>query len=172
MAPPAYAWWFDLRCCPARRSWSQLPRHSTTGIRNREPNVTAQTLQPVVLCFGTPQGRDVGVCVLPKSQKILVGSFRPGLISRQSEHSTPLQVRQHTDGIQPDNPAMIENLLKFCRRFRIPVRGSESLAAHISRVQTAKIELREVEAIHRQLKATSDFQPLHTVRRLAPTQCG
>ena len=51
-------------------------------------------------------------------------------------------MRQRADGIQPDDTAMIENLLKFGRRFRIPVRGDQSLAAHIGRVQTAKIKLK------------------------------
>ena len=75
-------------------------------------------------------------------------------------------------GSEAHDTAMIENLLKLGGRFRIPVRGNESLAAHIGRVQTAKIEMIEVEAIHRQLIRTSDFQPLHAVCGLAPTQCG
>ena len=66
---------------------------------------------------------------------------------------------------------MIENLLKLGRRFRIPVRGKESLAAHVGRVQTAKIKT-EVEAIHRQLISKSDLQLLHAVCGLAPPQCG
>ena len=54
-------------------------------------------------------------------------------------------------GSSAHDTAMIENLLKLGRRFPIPVRGNQSLAAHIGRVQTAKIEMREVQAIHRQL---------------------
>ena len=46
---------------------------------------------------------------------------------------------------------MIENLLKLGRRFRVPVLCNQSLAAHIGRVQTAKIKMIEVEAIRRQL---------------------
>ena len=60
---------------------------------------------------------------------------------------------------------MIENLLKLGGRFRIPVRGQQRLAAHIGRVQTAKIKMIEVEAVHRQLIGQSDLQPLHAVCR-------
>ena len=71
-------------------------------------------------------------------------------------------------GSSAHDTAMIENLLKLGRRFRIPVRGNQSLAAHIGRVQTAKIKMIEVEAVHRQLIVKSDLQPLHTVCGLAP----
>ena len=42
-------------------------------------------------------------------------------------------MRQCVYGIHARNTAMIENLLKLGRRFRIPVRGHERLAAHIGR---------------------------------------
>ena len=52
---------------------------------------------------------------------------------------TQLQVCQRTNRIRADDPAMIEDLLKLGGRFRIPVRGQQSLAAHISRVQATQI---------------------------------
>jgi hypothetical protein len=48
------------------------------------------------------------------------------------------------NGIHAYDTAMIENILELRRRLRIPVRGNERLTAHISRVQTAEIELRKV----------------------------
>src|SRR6266404_3746961 len=105
----------------------------------RRGKVTPESLQPAVLCFGTFQNRDSGVGVFPKSEERLICSFRLGHVSQQSVQSTELQVRQCPDGIRSHETAMIENLLKFGRRFRIPVRGDESLAAHIGRVQTAKM---------------------------------
>ena len=80
-------------------------------------------------------------------------------------------MRQHANGIDPHNTAMIEDLLKLGRRFRIPARGNESLAPHIGRVQTAKIKL-GVEAIRRQLILPSDFEAVRAIRGLAPPQCG
>src|SRR5207244_2177602 len=102
----------------------------------------------------------IRVCVFPNREEILVGSLRLGSISRESERSTELQVRQGAYRIGAHDTAMIENLLKFGRRFRIPVRGNQSLAAHIGRVQTAKIKMIEVEAVRRQLIGQSDLQPL------------
>ena len=93
------------------------------------------------------------------------------MISRQRERSAQLQVCQCADGIRADDPAMIENLLKLGDRFRIPVRGQQRLAAHIGRVQTAKIKVSEVEAVHRQLIGQSDLQPLHAVGGLPVLQC-
>ena len=61
------------------------------------------------------------------------------LVSRERERSTQLQMCQHANRIRAHDAAMIENLLKFGGRFRIPVRGQQRLAAHIGRVQTAKI---------------------------------
>ncbi len=81
-------------------------------------------------------------------------------------------MRQRADGIQPHDTAMIENLLKLGRRFRIPTRGHERLAAHVGRVQTAEIKMNEVQAIRRQFIAKSDLQPLHAVCGLTPLQCG
>src|SRR5437763_2874053 len=126
-------------------------------IRNPDSKAYSSMLQLVVLCFGTFQNRDSGVSVFPKCEERLVRSFRLRLISRPSEHSAELQMRQWADGIQAHETAMMENLLKLGRGFRITVSGNKGLAAHIRRVQTAKVERREVEAIHRQLIGTSDF---------------
>jgi hypothetical protein len=52
-------------------------------------------------------------------------------------------MRQCADGVQPHDATMIENLLKLSRRIPIPVTRRESLAAHIGRVQTAKVNTAE-----------------------------
>ena len=80
-------------------------------------------LQPRILCFGLFKDRDIGVRVFPKCQEILIGSLRLGLVLRQSEHSTELQVRQCADGVRAYDTAMIENLLKLGGRFRISTAG-------------------------------------------------
>jgi hypothetical protein len=58
-------------------------------------------------------------------------------------------MRRGANGIQPYETAVIENLLKLCRRFRIPPRGNESPAADIGRMQSAEIKVIEVDAIRR-----------------------
>ena len=88
-------------------------------------------LQPGVLRLCLHQNRNVGVGVFPEGEKILVGKLCLDLVARESECSTQLQVCQHTNRIRADDPAMFENLLKLGGRVRIPVRGRESLAAHI-----------------------------------------
>src|SRR6478736_1715496 len=67
---------------------------------------------------------------------------------------------------------MIENLLKFGRRVGIPPGGNQRLAAHVGRVQTAKIVASVVEAVRRQLIGQSDLELLHAVGRLAPPERG
>src|ERR1051326_1840792 len=47
-------------------------------------------LKPRVLGFGSLQNRDIGVCILPKSEESLVRSLRLGLIPRHSKHSAEL----------------------------------------------------------------------------------
>src|SRR5271169_975625 len=121
-----------------------------------------------VLGFRSDEDGNIGVGVLPKREEILIRSFGPGLVARQNKRSPELQIRQRADGIQPHETAMIENLLKLGRRFRIPARGNESLTAHIGRVQSAKIKMIEVEAVRCELIPKSDLQPLHAVCGLAP----
>src|SRR5689334_14412154 len=67
---------------------------------------------------------------------------------------------------------MVDKLLKFGGRFGIPARPNERLSAYVCRVQTAKSEVIVVEAVHRQLVRASNFQPLHAVCGLPPTQRG
>ena len=88
-------------------------------------------LQPRVLSFGALQDRDISVSILPQCQECFIGSLGPGPISRQNEHPTELQVRQHADGIGAYDTGMIENLLEFGRRVGVPSRGHQGLAAHV-----------------------------------------
>ena len=97
-------------------------------------------LQPGVLRLCLHQNRNVGVGVFPEGEKIPVRTLGLDLVPRESECSTQLQVCQNTNRIRADDPAMIEDLLKLGGRFRVPVRGQQRLAAHIGRVQTAKIK--------------------------------
>ena len=76
-------------------------------------------------------------------------------------------MRQCADWIQAHKATMIEDLLKLGPGFRVPARTHESLAPHVRRVQTAKNGIQKVEAIHRELIRTRDFQPLYAVRELA-----
>ena len=74
---------------------------------------------------------------------------------------------QCADWIQAHKATMIEDLLELGPGFRVAVRTHESLAADVRRVQTAKNGIQKVEAIHRELIRTRDFQPLYAVRKLA-----
>ncbi len=79
---------------------------------------------------------------------------------------------QRADGIEAHETAMIENLLKFGCGLRVSAHGHQGFATHICRVQTAKIELREIESSHPQLIAKSGLQQLHTLDGLASPQRG
>src|SRR5215467_5023868 len=92
-----------------------------------------------VLGLGLLQDGDVTVCVFPEREEIIVRTLCLHAISRQRAGSSSLQMRQCADWVKPDNAAMIEDLLKFSRRFRVATRGHESHAPHIGRVQTTKI---------------------------------
>src|SRR4029450_2873023 len=108
-------------------------------------------LQPGVLRLRLHQNRNAGVGVFPEGEKISVRELCLELVPRESECSAYCPACQNTNRLRPPDPAVIEDLLKLGGRFRIPVRGNQCLAAHIGRVQTAKIEVSEVEAVHRQL---------------------
>ena len=51
--------------------------------------------------------------VREEAEESLIGSLCFGLISRQSQGSAQLQVRECADGVCDDDAAMIENLLEF-----------------------------------------------------------
>ena len=78
------------------------------------PN-TALLFEIVVLFASLDQNRDrdIRVGVFPQHEKILVGGLCLGLISRQGERSSDLQVRQSADGIADHDVAAIYDLLKF-----------------------------------------------------------
>ena len=58
----------------------------------RECKVTQELLQPVVFCAGAVQDRDSGVCVFPKCEEGLVGSFRLGPIRPGSQATRQVKV--------------------------------------------------------------------------------
>src|SRR5947209_6496546 len=139
-------------------------------IRDQEFRGERLERQPVILGFRVLQYRDSRIRVFPKCEESLIGSFRLGLVSRQSEYSSELQVCQCADRVQPHDATMIEKFLKFSCGFRVPSRGNESLASHIGRVQTAKIIMSEVEAIHGQLITPCDFKALQGICGLSSPQ--
>ena len=96
---------------------------------------TRKLLQLDVFCLRLPENRNVGVRVVPEREEILVASSCLGGISRQRECSAELQARQRADGIADHNPAVIENLLEFCRRFDSPMCGQMRFATHIDRIK-------------------------------------
>jgi len=91
---------------------------------------TRKLLQLDVFCLRLPENRNVGVRVVPEREEILVASSCLGGISRQRECSAELQARQRADGIADHNPAVIENLLEFCRRFDSLMCGQMRFATH------------------------------------------
>lgn len=98
-------WRYDNPCDAgaARRCWRE---HNTPG-----------------LCVGTLQKRKLRIGFPPSRKESLIGSLRLAPVYGKHEHSSQLQVRQHTYGIQSHNPALIENLLKLRRRLGITVTG-------------------------------------------------
>jgi hypothetical protein len=93
------------------------------------------------------------------------GVFRPGLLENRD---VGLGVR--ADWVRAHDPAMIENLVKHDGCLRISAFGKESFAAHVGRVQTAKIKT-EIKTIRRQSYRRAIFEALHGIRRLARPQC-
>lgn len=67
---------------------------------------------------------------------------------------------------------MVKDLLKLRYRLGIAVCSSESGAAQIGGVQTAKVEMTEVESIYGQLITKCDLQPILSVSGLAPGHRG
>ncbi len=81
----------------------------------------------------------ISIGVFPESQEILVSGLRLGLVSRYSESSGQLQVRQCSNGIADHDPAMIENFLEFRGGFGALVFRQISLAAHIDRIESPEV---------------------------------
>ena len=82
-----------------------------------------QLLQLCVLCLGFFQDGDVGVGILPESEKIFVGGERPGAggVGIRSLRSSRLQgvgtgyaqMRQRSRPAVSDEAAVVENLAKL-----------------------------------------------------------
>src|SRR5262249_3051708 len=127
-----------------RRQWPQASSASSENKMDKthpssEVSPHSWTREPRVLSLSFFQDRDVGVCVLPNVEEILVGCLCLVLISRQSKRSTELQIRQCTYRIRAHYAPMIKDLLKLGGGFRVLLGGQEGFAAHVRGVQTAKI---------------------------------
>ena len=129
-----------------------------------------QSTQLRVFRLGLLEDRDVGVGVFPECEEILVGSLCLGLISRQSERSAELQVRQCADGIADHDPAVIENLLEFRGGFGALVCGQIGLATHIDRIEGPE-ESVNAAARRAQFIGNGDLQQFDSLGRLAMVQC-
>src|SRR5205809_695237 len=88
-----------------RRKYCSIRMCKPSGDRSN----IRRSLQSGVFRLGLLEDRDVGVGVFPESEEILICSLCPGLISRHSERSAELQVRQCADGIADNDSAVIEN---------------------------------------------------------------
>jgi len=94
-----------------------------TGKVNEKSRRRNGLLQLRVLRFGFLQDWDVGVGVFPEGEEILVGGVRPdaGSVGIRSLRGSRLQgvgtshsqMRQRSRPAVPDDPAVVENLLKF-----------------------------------------------------------
>ncbi len=60
--------------------WRARNPYRRSSVRNRKPKVTAQSLQPVVLCFGAFQDRNSRVCAFPKCEESQISSFGLALV--------------------------------------------------------------------------------------------
>ena len=59
------------------------------------------------------EDRDARIGVFPQREEILVGALGLGFISRHSERSADLQVRQRADGIAHYDGAALNNFLEL-----------------------------------------------------------
>ncbi len=115
---------------------SQTQQRSNKATRDAPAKlVIRRSLQPGVFRLGLLEDRDAGVGVFPEREEILVGSLCLVLISRQSERSAELQVRQCADGIADHDPPVSENFLEFPGGFDALVCGQIGLATHIDRIE-------------------------------------
>src|SRR5580704_1377117 len=116
-----------------------------------KPQRTGQDFFPLlqlrVLRFGLLQDWDVGVGVFPEGEEILVGSERPdagGIYSLRGSRLQGIgtrnaQMRQRPRPAVPDDPAVVENLLKLGGGGN-PLSGCEvGLSTHIQVIEAGSI---------------------------------
>src|ERR1039457_2081358 len=128
-----------------------------------------RSLHPGVFPLGLLEDRDVGVGVFPDVEEILVGSLCLGLVSRQNEGSAKLQMRHCAYGIADNDPAVIENLLKFRGGFGALVRGQIGLTTHIDRIEGPEVTMYGA-ARHAQVIGNGALQQVNRLGRLTFVQ--
>ena len=74
-------------------------------------------MQRGVFDSGLHEDRDVGVCISPQPEEILVGGAGPFLVFRQYVSSPELQACEGARWIAGDDSAMRENFFEFNRGF-------------------------------------------------------
>src|SRR6266581_907759 len=131
--------------------------------------VIPRSLQLGVFRLGLLKDRDVGVGVFPKGEEILVGGLCPGLISRQSQRSAQLQMRQCAYRVGTDDAAVVENFLEFRSGFGTVSGGQVRLATHIDRIEPAE-ERVEVDWRNGEVEGGGDLQQFDSLLRLMTVQ--
>ena len=95
----------------------------------------AVSLQFRVLSLGLLEDWNIRIGMLPEREEILVGRLGLDLISRQSQCSATLQVRQGAYGIADNDPAVIENFLEFRSSFSALMRRQIRFAPNIDWIE-------------------------------------
>ena len=111
-------------CLGAHASWRewQIDLVSARGeLDTAEPFHLCGLLELRVFHPRVLENRDVRIGIIPEGEEILISSFCLNRISRERERPAELQARQRADRIGEDDPAMVEDLLKFGRGFRTSV---------------------------------------------------
>ena len=92
-----------------------------------------------VLSLGFPQNGHIRVSVFPQSQKILVRSLSFGGVSGKRVGSSQAEVGERAGPAVPDDPAVIDNFLKFAGGFASFSSRQVGLAPYVHRIQAGNI---------------------------------
>src|SRR6266853_5012061 len=87
-------------------------------------------LQSGVLRFGLLKDGDVRVGVFPECEEIMIGGTGLGRVALHRVGASQLDMGQSANGFVKYNPAMVEDLLKFCCRFFALMSGKIGFSAH------------------------------------------
>jgi hypothetical protein len=90
-------------------------------------------LQLRVLSFGLPQNRDVGVCVLPESEEVLIGCKGFAGVTLHCGSSADLQMCERSDGFTSNNLSLGQDFLELRYGFASLMRRQISFPAYVGR---------------------------------------
>jgi hypothetical protein len=97
-----------------------------------------QLLKLCVFGFGLVENRDVWVSVFPEGKEVFIGRLSPVSVSDKNVGARKLQMRQRANGVTEHDAAMIKDFLKFDSGVPTLACRKIGLAAHISRVESAR----------------------------------